>query len=49
MGGVFTLLALRLLRDATPKRAMRVFSWSITYLVLLFGAMAADELVRAAG
>ena len=26
--------------------AMRTFTWSITYITLLFGAMAADELLR---
>jgi protoheme IX farnesyltransferase len=46
LGGVFTALAVRLLQDPTPKRAMRVFSWSITYVTLLFGAMALDQLVR---
>jgi hypothetical protein len=25
---------------------MRVFGWSITYVTLLFGAMAVDQLVR---
>ncbi len=34
-------------RDGTDpnKAAMRLFGWSITYLVLLFGAMAVDQLV----
>jgi hypothetical protein len=27
---------------------MRLFGWSITYVTLLFGAMAADTLLRAA-
>jgi heme o synthase len=27
------------------KASMRLFGWSITYLVLLFGAMAVDQLV----
>jgi protoheme IX farnesyltransferase len=26
--------------------AMRLFTWSITYITLLFGAMAVDQLVR---
>jgi protoheme IX farnesyltransferase len=26
--------------------AMRLFTWSITYITLLFGAMALDQLVR---
>jgi protoheme IX farnesyltransferase len=46
LGGVFTAFAVRLYQDPTPKKAMRLFSWSITYLTLLFGAMALDVLVR---
>jgi protoheme IX farnesyltransferase len=46
LGGVFTLLAVRLLQEGTPDLAMRLFTWSITYVTLLFGAMAADQLVR---
>jgi protoheme IX farnesyltransferase len=45
-GAVFLGLALRLVRAPTPKLAMRVFSWSITYLMVLFAALAADQLVR---
>jgi protoheme IX farnesyltransferase len=46
LGAVFTLLAVQLLRHCTPKAAMRVFSWSITYVTLLFGAIALDQLLR---
>ena len=46
LGAVFTAFAVRLLRDPTPERAMRLFGWSITYVTLLFGAMALDQLVR---
>ncbi len=46
LGGVFCWYAARLVTDASPKLAMRVFSWSITYITLLFGAMAVDQLVR---
>jgi protoheme IX farnesyltransferase len=46
LGALFTVYALRLQHDGTPARAMRLFSWSITYVTLLFGAMAADTLVR---
>jgi heme o synthase len=46
LGAVFTYLTVKLLRDGTPDRAMRVFAWSITYVTLLFGAMAVDELLR---
>jgi len=48
LGGVFLTNALRLQRDGTPARSMRLFGWSITYVTLLFGAMAADTLLRAA-
>jgi protoheme IX farnesyltransferase len=46
LGAVFTYFAVRLLREGTPALAMRVFSWSISYIALLFGAMAADQLLR---
>ena len=46
LGGVFTFQTVRLLGDPTPARAMRVFGYSITYVTLLFGAMAVDQLVR---
>ena len=46
LGAVFTWFAVQLLRDATANRAMRLFTWSITYISLLFGAMALDQLVR---
>lgn len=53
-GAAFTLYAtdlwVRVRRDDDladlPKRAMRLFSFSITYVVLLFGAIAVDQLVR---
>lgn len=46
LGAVFTGFSVQLLRDPTPKRAMRLFTWSITYITVLFGAMALDQLVR---
>jgi protoheme IX farnesyltransferase len=46
LGAVFTWFAAQLLTDTSPKAAMRVFGWSITYITLLFGAMAIDQLVR---
>ena len=46
LGAVFTWMAVQLRQDASPKLAMRLFSWSITYITLLFGAMALDQLVR---
>ena len=46
LGGVFTFQTVRLFSDPSPARAMRVFGWSITYVTLLFGAMAVDQIVR---
>jgi protoheme IX farnesyltransferase len=46
LGATFTWHASRLLRDSSPKVAMRVFTWSISYITLLFGAMALDQLLR---
>jgi protoheme IX farnesyltransferase len=46
LGGVFAYLSLRLVRDGSRRVAMRVFNWSITYITLLFGAIAVDQLVR---
>jgi heme o synthase len=45
LGAVFTVFAWNLLRTPTAPVAMRLFSWSITYVTLLFGAMAADQLL----
>lgn len=45
LGGLFTLHAARLARESTPARAMKLFSYSITYVTLLFGAMAIDQLI----
>jgi len=45
LGGVFIWYSVRLMRDASPAVAMRLFGWSITYLTLLFGAMAVDRLL----
>ena len=46
LGGLFLHHAFSLRRDPTPKRAMRLFGWSITYVTLLFSAMALDQLLR---
>lgn len=46
LGAVFTWFAIELRRAPTTKLAMRVFTYSITYITLLFGAMALDVLVR---
>jgi protoheme IX farnesyltransferase len=42
LGLVFIALSIRLWMRATPKAAMRLFSYSITYLTLLFVLMAVD-------
>jgi protoheme IX farnesyltransferase len=49
LGAGFLFSALRLQRDGTPARAMGLFGYSITYLTLLFGAMAVDALMRHGG
>ena len=46
LGGYFVYRAWGLGRDASPKKAMRLFSYSISYLTLLFVAMGVDTLVR---
>ncbi|MGH9305773.1 MAG: heme o synthase [Acidimicrobiales bacterium] len=46
LGAVFVFYALQLRSDGTPQRAMKLFGWSITYLTLLFAAMAVDQLVH---
>jgi protoheme IX farnesyltransferase len=45
-GAVFALFCGQLLVTRTAATAMRVFHWSITYLSLLFVAMALDVLTR---
>ncbi len=46
LGALFIVFALRLRRDQTPRAAMALFRYSITYLTLLFVAMAGDVLLR---
>ena len=47
LGGMFLVQALRLRSDAANGRAaITLFRYSITYLTLLFAAVAADTLVR---
>ncbi|MCP3857505.1 MAG: protoheme IX farnesyltransferase [Actinomycetia bacterium] len=45
LGALFLHMAVDLYRKADPSRAMRLFTYSITYITLLFGAMAIDQLV----
>jgi protoheme IX farnesyltransferase len=48
LGALFVVQALRLQRDATPQRAIKLFTFSNTYLALLFAAVAIDTLAHAA-
>jgi protoheme IX farnesyltransferase len=45
LGAVFTWKAVNLARSGVPDSAMRLFKFSITYITLLFGAMAVDQLL----
>jgi len=45
LGGTFLWLALRLLREATSRRAALLFHYSLLYLALLFVAMALDPVL----
>ncbi len=46
LGAVFTYFAVEVLRTESTRSAMRLFTYSITYVTLLFGAMVVDVLVR---
>ncbi len=46
LGLGFIAMAVRLLVQATPKASMQLFSYSITYLTLLFILMAVDVFVQ---
>ena len=45
-GAAFFVYALALMRDPSPRRAMKLFGFSITYLTALFVAMGVDAVVR---
>ncbi len=45
LGGLFVVLALQVRRDRTVTAAVRLFGYSLLYLALLFGAMAADRIL----
>ena len=45
-GGVFCWLAAQLWRQRDVAAAMKMFHWSISYVTLLFGAMAVDQLLH---
>jgi protoheme IX farnesyltransferase len=42
LGAMFVIAAEQLRRDPTPERAIRLFTFSNTYLALLFAAVAVD-------
>ena len=46
VGAGFLALAVGVLRRPDPARSMRLFGWSNAYVVLLFGSVAADVLIR---
>jgi heme o synthase len=48
LGALFIGRAALLDREVTPERAIRFFSFSNTYLALLFAAIAVDTLIRSA-
>jgi len=45
-GALYVVYALRLQREGTAASAMRLFKYSITYVTVIFGAMAVDVMVR---
>jgi protoheme IX farnesyltransferase len=45
LGGIFLVLALKLQRDLTKRRAAILFHYSLLYLALLFTAMALDPIL----
>ena len=47
LGAAFVVFAVELLRRPDTKRAMRLFRFSITYMCLLFAAIAVDALIAA--
>jgi len=46
LGAAFLWYSVALQRDGSTVRAMRLFHYSITYVTLLFAAMAVDQLIR---
>ncbi|MFM7069350.1 MAG: heme o synthase [Actinomycetes bacterium] len=48
LGALFVWFCVDVRRTESPAKAIRLFTFSITYLTLLFGVMAADVLLRAA-
>jgi heme o synthase len=46
LGAMFVTRALALVRDPTPKHAIKFFGWSNVYLMLVFVAVAVDALIH---
>ncbi len=46
LGAAFLWMSVQLMRTESPAVAIKLFTFSITYITLLFGAMAADVLLR---
>ena len=46
LGAMFTAMTVKLWLEPNQRQAMRVFTFSITYVTLLFGAMVLDQFVR---
>jgi len=46
LGAVFIWMSIRVMRTESPALAIKLFTFSITYITLLFGVMAADVLLR---
>jgi protoheme IX farnesyltransferase len=46
LGAAFIVMAAQVMRTESPAKAIKLFTFSITYITLLFGAMAADVLLR---
>ena len=46
LGAAFLWMCVDVRRTESPARAMRLFTFSITYVTLLFGVMAADVIIR---
>ena len=45
LGALFAAGCVGLVRDPSPRRSMQVFAFSISYITILFGAIALDVLV----
>ena len=46
LGAAFLWMCVDVMRTESPAKAIRLFTFSITYITLLFGVMAADVIIR---